>query len=219
MLISILMACSNMLYMWLLQLVQSQQHQGFQRNRCTVTTRNLMALGYTTFEILQSNLSTIKYRSWCAILGNIHQSLEVIGASSQCFPCPWCNCWLWTYQSIHTRAELYKEDLPCLGVLADKMLGCQLKFKKVDSLNLPKNFSEGLKNCNEVQFSNIFCLVKIDCITPVTSCICERSFSATRRLNNYMPCSMGQDRLSSLVMTHINYGIDIVTDDVIDISL
>ena len=32
-----------------------------------------------------------------------------------------------------------------------------------------------------------------------------------------MPCSMGQDQLSSLVMMLIDYRIDIVTDDVIDI--
>ena len=40
---------------------------------------------------------------------------------------------------------------------------------------------------------------------PVTLCDCERSISTMRRLNNYMRCTMGESRLSSLAIMHIKY--------------
>ena len=40
---------------------------------------------------------------------------------------------------------------------------------------------------------------------PVTSCECERSGSVLKRLNTYLRASMGQERLTSLAMIHINY--------------
>ena len=46
---------------------------------------------------------------------------------------------------------------------------------------------------------------KIAAAIPVTSCECERSGSVSKRLNTYLRASMGQERLTSLVMIHINY--------------
>ena len=50
---------------------------------------------------------------------------------------------------------------------------------------------------------------------PVTSCECERSASALRRLNNYMRATMGKDRLSCLALLHVHYDVDIDIDEVI----
>ena len=46
---------------------------------------------------------------------------------------------------------------------------------------------------------------KIAATIPVTSCECERSGSVLKRLNIYLRASMGQERLTSLAMIHINY--------------
>ena len=56
---------------------------------------------------------------------------------------------------------------------------------------------------------------------PVSSCEAERSFSALRRIKNYMRTRTGQDRLSSLTLLHlerdiVNKVIDNKMDSIID---
>ena len=45
--------------------------------------------------------------------------------------------------------------------------------------------------------------LKILAVIPATSCSAERSFSPSRRLKTYLRNSMGQERLSSLALLHI----------------
>ena len=45
--------------------------------------------------------------------------------------------------------------------------------------------------------------MKILAVIPATSCSAERSFSSLRRLKTYLRNSMGQERLSSLALLHI----------------
>ena len=45
--------------------------------------------------------------------------------------------------------------------------------------------------------------LKILAMIPATSCSAERSFSSLRRLKTYLRNSMGQERLSSLALLHI----------------
>ena len=62
-----------------------------------------------------------------------------------------------------------------------------------------------LKACDSDDFPNLYILFKIAATLPVTSCRCERSISTMRILNNYMRCTMGESRLSSLAIMHIKY--------------
>ena len=62
-----------------------------------------------------------------------------------------------------------------------------------------------LKACDPDDFPNLYFLFKIAATLPVTSCECERSISTMRRLNNYVRCTMGASRLSSLAIMHIRY--------------
>ena len=68
---------------------------------------------------------------------------------------------------------------------------------------------------------NIFSAVVIMATMPVSSCEAERSFSALRRIKNYMRTRTGQDRLSSLTLLHlerdiVNKVIDNKMDSLID---
>ena len=56
-----------------------------------------------------------------------------------------------------------------------------------------------LKECDEDMYPNLYVLLKICCTIPATSCECERSASALRRLHTFNRASMTQERLSSLV--------------------
>ena len=51
---------------------------------------------------------------------------------------------------------------------------------------------------------------------PVSSCEAERSFSALRRIKNYMRTKTGQARLSSLTLFHLERDIlnDVMRDDI-----
>ena len=62
-------------------------------------------------------------------------------------------------------------------------------------------------DCEKGTFPNLHVLLQLACTIPVTSCECERSASAQRRLHSYMRASMGQSRLSSLAPIYIHYDI------------
>lgn len=58
--------------------------------------------------------------------------------------------------------------------------------------------SIGNQGCDPTIFPNISVLLQIACTLPVTSCECERSASALRRLNKYMQASMGKGAFRTL---------------------
>ena len=74
-----------------------------------------------------------------------------------------------------------------------------------------------LKECDEDMYPNLYLLLKICCTIPATSCECERSASALRRLHTFNRASMTQERLSSLALMHIHYLTDIDLDIVLDL--
>ncbi|KAL9965096.1 hypothetical protein ACROYT_G028845 [Oculina patagonica] len=80
----------------------------------------------------------------------------------------------------------------------------------------PASPAVAIKDCDDDLFLNISILLKIACTIPVTSCECERSASTLRRLNNYMPASMGKERLSNLALLHIHYDTPVELDTVVN---
>ncbi|CAH1242510.1 Hypp6785 [Branchiostoma lanceolatum] len=62
----------------------------------------------------------------------------------------------------------------------------------------PESPAEAIKRCDATMFPNNSVLLEIACTLPVTSCECESSFRAFRRLNNYTRASMGRSQLSNL---------------------
>ena len=79
----------------------------------------------------------------------------------------------------------------------------------------PSSCAKVIKACDKESFPNVFILLQIACTLPVTSCECERSASALRRLGNFMRASMTESRLSSLALMHIHYQLPIDLDDVV----
>ena len=65
-----------------------------------------------------------------------------------------------------------------------------------------------VKNNYEIRekiFPNLFVLLKITCIFPITSAECERSFSALRRLRNWLRTNMKMERLGSVAIMEIHW--------------
>lgn len=67
-------------------------------------------------------------------------------------------------------------------------------------------------------YPNLFKLLQLAVTLPVSSATCERSFSAIRRVNNYLRSTMGQERLSSLGILNIESELaaDLDTNDIIN---
>ena len=57
-------------------------------------------------------------------------------------------------------------------------------------------------------YPNIYVLLEILGTVALTSCECERSGSALKRLNTYLRASRGQNRLNPLGLMHINLDVD-----------
>ena len=53
-------------------------------------------------------------------------------------------------------------------------------------------------------YSEVVKQLKIILVNPVTNATSERSFSAMRRLNAYLRCTMDQTRLNSVILFHVH---------------
>ena len=67
----------------------------------------------------------------------------------------------------------------------------------------PSSPAQAIEEYDEDIFPSISVLLKIAYTLPVTSCECERTASALRRLNNYMRATMGKDYLALLHMMQL----------------
>jgi len=90
-------------------------------------------------------------------------------------------------------------------------------MKYAEEEELPSSCATALKQCDEDGFPNKFTLLKILPTLPVTSCECERSFSAMPRLNTNMRCTMSENRLASLALMHIHYDMQIDLEEVVEL--
>ena len=77
--------------------------------------------------------------------------------------------------------------------------------------------ASSLKACDPDDFPNLYMLLKIAATLPVTTCECERAISTMRRLNNYMRCTMGESRLSSLALMHIKYDMPVNLQEIVNL--
>ena len=94
--------------------------------------------------------------------------------------------------------DMYRDDLPSPQLFPAEFRLWRIKYAEEEEL--PGSCATALKQCDEDLFPNIFTLLKILSTLPVTSCECERSFSAMQRLNTYMRCTMSENRLASLAL-------------------
>ena len=108
-----------------------------------------------------------------------------------------------TAQQLTDLVDLYKDDLPSPELFFAEFERWKMKVQAI--IITADSCAASLKACDPDDFPNLYILLKIAATLPVTSCECEHSISAMRRLNNYMRCTMGESRLSSVAGMHIKY--------------
>ena len=75
---------------------------------------------------------------------------------------------------------------------------CNVSFKDI------KAYFQSLSVPASSLFSEIITLMQLILVLPATNATSERSFSAMRRVKNYLRSTMGQERLNHLMVLHVH---------------
>lgn len=108
----------------------------------------------------------------------------------------------------------YEEDLPNADLVDEEYHLWKSKWLSTPQQDRPRALGDCLKQCSPESLPNIYTLLKIFATLPLSSCSCERSASALRRLNNYLRCTQTEERLSALALIHCNYHQDLEVDSI-----
>ena len=80
----------------------------------------------------------------------------------------------------------------------------------------PQTILETLNVTNHDLYPNIYAFFTVLITMPVSSASSERSFSAMRRVKNYLGATMGDERSSNLSLLHIHRTRNLSVEDVIN---
>ena len=80
-------------------------------------------------------------------------------------------------------STLYCDHLPNANIV-EEFCRWKSKWLLVPREDHPKTLTESMKNCCSKTFLNIFTLLQLFSTLPLSSCSCEWSVSALKRLNN-----------------------------------
>ena len=77
-----------------------------------------------------------------------------------------------------------------------------------------KSYFQNLTSSTRTLFSEVVTLMQLVLVLPATNASSERSFSAMRRVKNYLRSTMGQQRFNHLMILHVHKaitdGLDII---------
>ena len=110
----------------------------------------------------------------------------------------------------------YKEDMPNFRTIHAELDLRETSWKNGFENAEYDNITDTLQNCNELAFPNIYVALKILAAVPVTTCECERSVSALRRMKTWLRTTMSNERLNGLAMVHINNDITVNVKEVMN---
>lgn len=108
----------------------------------------------------------------------------------------------------------WESDLCHPSMLRNELREWYQQWKNFEG-DVPANLLAALGNCDSDVYPCIHRLLVIGCTLPVTSCEAERSFSALRLTMNHLRCTMGEERLASLMLLHMHQDIEISVMEVV----
>lgn len=79
-----------------------------------------------------------------------------------------------------------------------------------------RNALEALEAVNKTSFGNVFKILRILALLPVSIASPERSFSSLKRIKTYLRNTTGQDRLNGLASMNIHRDIDLSVDEILE---
>lgn len=91
----------------------------------------------------------------------------------------------------------------------------EAEINKLKTQAVPNTIASVLVETNPDMFPNVYYLLNVLAVLPVTTCEAERSISCLRRLKTYMRSTMGQDRFSGLALMNIHKDITVDIEGII----
>lgn len=116
---------------------------------------------------------------------------------------------------IDTIYDTYCQDL-ANGRDAFRLEVTRLKTRWSISEQKPRRLVDTLKATNKQLYPDVFMVLSILLTMPASSASAERSFSAMRRIKNFLRATMGDVRLSGLALLHLHRQMDIDVDKIIN---
>ena len=113
--------------------------------------------------------------------------------------------------------NFYSSDFPNILALDAGMELWETHWKRVSKEQpLPATVMEALKNTISSIFPNINIALRLLGTLPTTTCECERSISALRRIKTWARSTTGESRLNGLMLLYIHRDIEVNADEVLD---
>ncbi|GBM83972.1 repressor of the inhibitor of the protein kinase, partial [Araneus ventricosus] len=120
------------------------------------------------------------------------------------------------FYSLEAAFNFYEEDLSHKEVVQSEFMLWKEKWSLEKSENLPKTAISSLEKCDKTFFPNIYILLKLLAVLPVSVATLERSFSSLRRLKTYLRNTTSESRLNGLALLSIHRDIKIRDEEVLD---
>ena len=113
---------------------------------------------------------------------------------------------------------VYKNDLPSPDHLQTEMDRWQRKWKlvKEEGGMLPSTVPATLAECNSIAYPNIFVILQILLVIPVTTASVERANSSLKFVKTALRSSMTNTRLNALIRLFVHRDIDLDLDKIIN---
>ncbi len=80
---------------------------------------------------------------------------------------------------------------------------------------IPNTVQTTLRATDPILYPNILRAMCVLGVLPITTCECERSVSALRRLKTYLRSTMSQTRLTGLALMHVHRDIQCDTEKLV----
>ncbi|KAF0707053.1 52 kDa repressor of the inhibitor of the protein kinase-like [Aphis craccivora] len=116
---------------------------------------------------------------------------------------------------LHHLVKYYQEDVESYEKVVSEV---DLWHRYLNTNNIkPQNALDVLLICNQDFYPNIYNLLHILAVLPVTSCESERSFSSLKRIKTYLRNSTSETRLNGLAVLNIHREVPVTEDEVIKV--
>ncbi|GBN37917.1 repressor of the inhibitor of the protein kinase [Araneus ventricosus] len=120
------------------------------------------------------------------------------------------------FYSLEAAFNFYEEYLSHKEVVQSESMSWKEKWSQEKSENLPKTAISSLEKCDKTFFPNIYILLKLLAVVPVSVATVERSFSSLRRLKTYLRNTTLESRLNGLALLSLHRDIKIRDEEVLD---
>ncbi|GBN01108.1 repressor of the inhibitor of the protein kinase [Araneus ventricosus] len=120
------------------------------------------------------------------------------------------------FYSLEAVFNFYEEYLSHKEVVQSEFVSWKEKWSQEKSENLPKTAISSLEKFDKTFFPNIYILLKLLAVVPISVATVERSFSSLRRLKTYLRNTTSESRLNGLALLSIRRDIKIRDEEVLD---